>query len=79
MRFIIEGRGAGQQIVKNGHRCGVVFIGAAAEHGVLHAELDGLIAVAYGLTARGAGRSRRYDAAGNAEHLRDIDGRCVHH
>ena len=77
--MVVEGRGAGQQVVEDGHGRGVVLVGPAAEHGILHAEFDRLIAEADGLAAGRAGRGRRDDPAGDAEHLGDIHGRGVHH
>ena len=70
---------AGQQIVEHRHRGGVVLVGAAAEHGVLHAVLDHLVAEADGLTAGGAGGGGGDHPAGDAEHPGDVDGGGVDH
>jgi hypothetical protein len=72
-------RGAGQQVVENRHGGGVVLVGTAADHGVLHAVFDHFVAETDGLAAGGAGRGGGDHAAGNAEHLGDVDRGGVHH
>jgi hypothetical protein len=52
---------------------------AAAQHRVLHAVFDRLVAEADGLTARRAGRGGGDDPAGDAEHLRNVHRRRMDH
>ena len=79
LRTVVEGRGTGQQIVKNRHGGRIILIRSAAQHRVLHAELDRLIAEADRLTARRAGRRGGDHPAGDAEHLRDVHRRRMDH
>ncbi len=40
---IVEIGGTGEEVVEDGHRGGVVFVGPSAKHGILHAVPDGLV------------------------------------
>src|SRR3989339_156258 len=78
-RWTSKGRGAGEQIVEDGHGGRIVFIGPAAQHRVLHAVLHRLVAVTDGLAARRAGRAGGDHPAGDAEHPGDVHRRRVDH
>ena len=79
MRGFIEVRGTGQKIVEYRHGGGVVFIGASADHGILHAELDRFITETDRLAAGGAGGGRGNYPAGDFKHLGNVDRGGVDH